>query len=157
MSSKFAALAANVSDAFNMPVIHQHTDAVLKDKAGKEAYVALLSIDSDAGRAIDRAHNLAQMRSARSGRNLKDNTDFTEQQIEQLVALTVGWHLVDLEGNPIDVPFSPENARELWNDPGMAWLRKQAWVFVNTAGNFIKGSSKISAASPKPNLQTGEN
>lgn len=157
MSSKFAALAANVAEAFNMPILHKDTEAVLKDQAGKEAYIALLSIDSEAGREIERSHNLAQVRQARSGRNLRNDRDFTEQQIETLIALTAGWYLVDHDGNPIDVPFSPENAREFWHEPGLGHLRRQAWVFVNTAGNFIKASSKTSAASPKPNLPTGEN
>jgi hypothetical protein len=151
--SKFSALASNTADAFNMQVISPLTDVALTDKDGKEAYVSLLSVDSEAGRKIDRAQSVAQMRKLRSGRNLENDEDFTDKQIEALVALTVGWYLVDLEGNPIDVEFSEANARELWNDRGMAWLRKQAWVFVNTAGNFIKGSSKTSAASPSTTLR----
>lgn len=146
--SKFSALAADVASAMNMPIVSPLTDGILKDKSGKEAFVTLLSADSAEGRAVDRAQSNQTMRKIRSGRNLADDEDLTEGQIEKLVALTTGWHLVDLKGDPIDVPFSVENARELWNDAGMSWLRRQAWVFVNTAGNFIKSPSKISVSSP---------
>lgn len=139
--SKFAALAANVSDPFSMPIVSPLTEAVLKDKADKEAFILFLSPDSDAGRKIDRAQAQQAFRKMRSGRNLQDDDDLTEQQVDKLVAITVGWHLVDLDGNALDVPFSKENARELWTDPAMSWLRRQAWVFVSTAANFIRRSS----------------
>jgi hypothetical protein len=143
--SKFSALAANVSESFPMQIISPATDAVLKDRDGKEAFISFLSADSDAGRKIDRAQSLQVVRKMRSGRNLQnDDEDLTEGQIEKLAALTTGWHLVDLDGEHLDVPFSPENARELFNDPGLSWLRRQAWVFVNTAGNFIKARSRLS-------------
>jgi len=150
---KFSALATNTSDAFKMPIIDPLTDAVLTDKDGKQAFLSLLSADSDAGREIDRKQNLQQIRKLRSGRNLQDDgDDLTDGQIEKLVALTVGWYLVDpASGEALDVPFSKENAVEFYNDPGMAYLRKQAWVFVNTAGNFIKRSSKASVSSPSTN------
>lgn len=140
--SKFAALAADVASAFRMPVISPLTEEPIKDKEGKEAYVELLSADSEAGRKIDRVQSIAAVRKLRSGRNLQDEDDLSEGQIDKLVALTVGWYLVDPDGNPMDVPFSERDARELWNAQGMAWLRRQAWVFVNTAGNFIKRPSK---------------
>lgn len=141
--SKFSALAADVQAAMNMPIVSPVTDGILKDKSGKEAFVSLLSADSAEGRAVDRAQSTQAMRKMRSGRNLADDEDLTEGQIEKLIALTAGWYLVDLKGDAIDVEFSAANARELWNDPGMAWLRRQAWVFVNTAGNFIKSPSKL--------------
>lgn len=144
MASKFAALAANVSDSFNMPIISPLTEGVLKDHEDKQAYISLLSADSDAGRKVDRAQSTQAVRKLRSGRNLQDDEDLTEGQIEKLVALTTGWYLVDLDGNPLEVEFSPQNARELWNDPAMGWLRRQAWVFVNTAANFIKSSPRAS-------------
>jgi hypothetical protein len=139
--SKFAALAANVSDAFSMPITSPLTEAVLKDSDDKEAFISFLSPDSEVGRKIDRAQSLQVMRKMRSGRNLQDDDDLTEQQVDKLVALTAGWHLVDLDGKALDVPFSKDNAKELWTDPAMGWLRRQAWVFVNTAGNFIRRSS----------------
>jgi hypothetical protein len=154
MTSKFAALAANVSDAFNMPIISPLTEGVLKDGDGKEAYISLLSADSEAGRKIDRAQSTQAVRKLRSGRNLQEDEDLTEGQIEKVIACTTGWYLVDLDGAPIDLPFSKENAKELWNDPGLAWLRRQAWVFINTAGNFIKRSSKNSSASPSTSSET---
>jgi hypothetical protein len=151
MTGKFAALSVDVESAFNMPIISPKTDTPLKDSSGKEAFVSFLSADSEAGRKIDRAQSFQTIRRLRSGRNLQDGEDLTKDQIDKLVALTTEWYLVDLEGEPIDVPFSKENARDLWSDPGMGWLQRQAWVFVSNAANFIKGSSKNSSDSASTN------
>jgi hypothetical protein len=140
--SKFAALAVNVVDSFNMQIISPRDEMVLKDAAGREAFISFLSNDSEAGRKLDRAYQLAQARKKRNGRNAEDDEDYIKLLVERLAALTTGWYLVDLDGNAIDVPFSPENAKELWSDPAMSWLRTQAAVFVNNAGNFMPRSSK---------------
>lgn len=140
--SKFAALAADVSNAFPMKIVSPRSDAVLKDASGKDAFISLLSPDSEVGRRIDREQSQQVVRKLRAGRTLGDDEDLNENEIAKLAALTVDWYLLDLDGNHLDVPFSMENARELWTDPAMGWLRRQAWVFVNSAGNFIKGSAK---------------
>lgn len=143
--SKFAALASNLTDAFNMPILSPNTEAVLKDADGREAFISLLSSESEPGRKADRAYTLAKARKSHSGRNqvsLDDVDAFLDHQIEKLTVLTTGWHMVDLDGNFIDVPFSPQNARELWSDPGLEWLRMQAWTFVSAAANFMPRSSK---------------
>jgi hypothetical protein len=144
MPSQFAGLAANISEPFRMTIINPLSDDVLRDSEGQEAYVEFMSADSEAGRKIDRLQSLQAVRKLRSGRNLMDEEDLTEAQIDKLVALTVAWYLVDLDGRAIDVPYSVENARELWRAAELAWLRRQAWVFVNTAGNFIKRPPKTS-------------
>jgi hypothetical protein len=143
---KFDALAADVVKPSRMSIIYPGTEAPLKIKEGlpdfgKEAYLDLLAIDSDPGRKIDRERTTATIRKLRSGRNRQDDEDVVEEQVEKLVALTVGWYLVDPEGSPIEVEFSKDNARELYSSPAMGWLRRQAWVYVVNEANFIKGSS----------------
>lgn len=155
--SKFAALEINTSDAFEMPIVDTLTGAVLTDKDGKQAHLLLLSVDSDAGEKVERQQNVRRVRKARSGRNLMDEADdLTEAQLEYLVDLTVGWYLVDPDGNPLGVEFSKANAKELYTERGMFWLRRQAWAFVNTAGNFIKRSSNNSANSPSTNSKAAD-
>ena len=75
------------------------------------------------------------------------STRVTPEQIEAegndlLAALTKGWKLVDLDGNPIDVPFSQENARELYALTAVAWLRDQVDEYIGDRANFSKASSK---------------
>ena len=57
------------------------------------------------------------------------------ESTELLAALTAGWHLVTLDGHPLDVPFSIENARELYAAPALAWLREQVDEFAADRGN----------------------
>jgi len=139
MSSKFAGLAVNVGAPSRMVIINPMTDKPLADKNGKEAYIDLLSADNPEASKIDRAQTLAFKQQMRSGRFRDD--DPIEEQVAKLQALTAGWYLVDLDGNPIDVPFSADAAKELYAAHEMAWLRRQAWVYVNDVANFTKRSS----------------
>jgi hypothetical protein len=50
--------------------------------------------------------------------------------------------LVDLSGNVIDIPFSQENARDLYSSAALSWLREQVDDFAGDRGNFSKASSK---------------
>ena len=58
-----------------------------------------------------------------------------------MAALTAGWYLVDLKGNKIDLPFSQEGARELYNNPAVGWLRDQLDESTADRANFSQGSS----------------
>lgn len=144
MTSKFGGLTAKVSDAYKMPIISPETDQPLKDKDGKEAFIELLSADSEVGRRIDSARQAALTQRAMRGKITGAGDDSLEQNIAKIAALTRGWYLVDLTGNPIDVPFSLQNAIELYSDPGSAWLYRQAFTAANEVANFIKRSSKDS-------------
>jgi hypothetical protein len=140
IASKFGGLSASVADTFKMPIISPVTDQPLKDKSGKEAFLELASADSEIGRKIARERQAAMTQRALRGRAIAQD-DPTEQNIALIAALTRSWYLVDLDGKQIDVPFSLENATELYSDPGMAWLYRQAFVAANEVANFIKRSS----------------
>lgn len=136
-------IAADVETSARMTVIDPDTQMPLKDADGAECYIEFLSIDSAAGRNLDRARGHAVMRKMRSGRNLADDDeDPLEQQVDTLVALATGWHFGDAD------PFSPDVARRLFSDPQYAWLRRQGYIFVYNTANFIKRSSKSFGASP---------
>ncbi|GEM_PF-2107430 len=150
MSSKFAALAANVSQAFRVEIIDQITDLPIIDKDGKKAFIEVLSTDSDAGRAFDKDQRAALRRKAMKSRNgMAEPGDQLEENIQKCAALTKAWHLVDpATREVIDVPCTAENAAELYAVPGMNWLFVQVWVAANDAANFMTRSSPTSSSTP---------
>lgn len=140
MNLKLGALtsaATDVTAPARMVVIDADTQRPLTDAKGNECYIDFLSIDSEVGRALDRARSQAAFRKMRSGRNTTENEDPVETQVETLTALAKDWFF----GEDAD-KFSPEAAKELFSTPEYAWLRKQAYVFVHAEANFIKRSSK---------------
>ncbi|WP_296741442.1 hypothetical protein [Mesorhizobium sp.] len=150
MSSKFAALAANVSQTFKVEIIDQVTDAPIVDTAGKKAFIEVLSTDSREGLAFDKDKRATVRRKAMKSRNgIADPGDQLEENIQKCAALTKSWHLVDpVTREVIDVPCTPENAVELYSEPGMNWLFIQVWVEASKAANFMTRSSTTSSDSP---------
>ncbi|QUS39556.1 hypothetical protein RPMA_12450 [Tardiphaga alba] len=146
--NKFASLGVNTSTSARMEIILPGEIDPLTDGAGNVAYIEFLPWDSEPGRAYDRRKTTEAVRKGfrqRSRAELRaeaENEDMAAEQAERLSALAVGWHLVGPDKGVIDVPFSKENANELFASPETAWLRRQAWVYVANEANFMKGSSK---------------
>lgn len=135
--SKFSALGLEVETPGRMVVVHPITRQPLRDADGKEAYVDLYSKDSEIARRYFRA--VAKRRINDRGR--KPNLEEIEAEgAEFLSAITAGWYLLGLDGRPLDVAFSDENARELYSLPATAWLRDQADEYAGDRGNFSKTS-----------------
>ncbi|MFC3071487.1 hypothetical protein [Shinella pollutisoli] len=155
MTSKFAALAANVSDTFRVELIDPITDDVLRDKAGNAAYIDVLSVDSEAGRKFDADARQRAFRSARKSRTGHPDIDPDEENRRKLAQLTRGWRLVDpVSREGLDVPCTPENALELYCEAGMAWLFDQVFAGAANAGNFMRRRSTTSSPSPRPSFET---
>lgn len=136
--SKFSALELEVDRPSRMPVLHPVTRQPLK--AGDEpAYIELHSADS----AIARRHQKAvqKRRLDMRGRAKLTPDEIESEAVELLAALTTGWALAALDGSALDVPFSQENARELYSNPAVAWIREQVDEFAADRGNFSKPSS----------------
>lgn len=138
--SKFAALALEVDKPGRMTIVHPVSRQPLRDAEGKEAFVDLYSNDSEPARKHQRA--VQRRRLAMRGRGKLTPEELEAEQVELLAALTAEWYLVDLAGRPIDVPFSQENARELYGDAAVSWLREQVDEFAGDRGNFSKASPK---------------
>lgn len=153
MSSKFAALAANVSQSFKVEIIDQITDLPIIDKDGKKAFIEVLSTDSEAGRAFDRDQRAAYRRKAMKSRNgIAEPPDQLEENVAKCAALTKSWHLVDpTTREVIDFPCGVDAAKELYGEPGMNWLFVQVWVAANDAANFMKRSSQTLSSTPSGN------
>ncbi|MPZ41600.1 MAG: hypothetical protein GEU95_26855 [Rhizobiales bacterium] len=144
MSNEFGALEADNETPGRMDILHPGTEDVIRDHQGNAAYLEILSPDSEPARKVDLARNRAVVRKLRSGRNRDvGDEDPIEDQVEKLVAVTVGWNLIDPKTRErMDVPFSKENARKLFSNPRLGWLRRQAFTYHNNEANFMQGSSK---------------
>lgn len=147
--SKFAALELAVDKPARMTVMHPVTGAPLcargadgKPDPKNEAYVDVYSADSEIARAHHRRFGQRRLDAlARKRRAAVQRVEELEEaDIELLVELTAGWKLIGLDGAPLDVPFTKENARELYSTPAMAWLRAQVDEFAAERGNFSKTS-----------------
>src|SRR5207344_346598 len=96
------------------------------DKDGKPFFIDVYSEDSAVGRRFDREQREQALSNARNGGEQPSQLDIN---IAKCAALTAGWHLVDPEtlepildedGRPM--PFTIENARELYSLPLTTWI-----------------------------------
>lgn len=62
-----------------------------------------------------------------------------KDMVENLVAVTIGWEGIEMDGNPYS--YSPVNARLLFGDIRFPWLREQVDAFVGDRKNFLKAST----------------
>lgn len=138
--SKFAGLEIEVDKPQRMTLVHPNTRQPLRDEEGNEAYVDLYSSDSEAARRHTRS--IQRRRLNMRGRGTIAPEQLEAEAIELLAVLTTGWHLVSLAGKALDVPFSAENARELYASPSLAWVREQVDEFAADRANFTPSSSK---------------
>lgn len=69
---------------------------------------------------------------------LEDPEDELEQETEFLVACTLGWSALEVDGKVLD--FTPAAARELYTSSRFAWVRRQIRKALDDAEVFI-GSS----------------
>lgn len=141
MTSKFSGMALEVEKPSRMIVVHPVSRQPLRSADGVEAFIDLYSGDSDPARRHQRA--VSRRRLAVRGRAKVTPEEIETEGVELLAAITAGWNLVGLDGASIDVPFSIENARELYADPAVAWLRDQVDEFASDRGNFSKPSPKL--------------
>jgi len=144
MDADISALSINVESGIRMPIIYPGMTDPLVDEAGNEGYLELLSKDSAPGRKFFRKlQNTAVKKMWRSGGRLKglDDEDAVEIEVDKLVVLMTGWHLVTPDGKAINTPFNEANVRKVMSLDGMAWLREAALAFADNAANFTKASS----------------
>ena len=72
----------------------------------------------------------------------EDADELIEQQVDRLVAYTLGWTNLEMEGAAY--AFTAENARKLYANNRYGWLRDQIDEALRTAENFIKPQSLTS-------------
>lgn len=135
-TSAFSArLGLEVLKPVRMPVLHPATGEALTNKdTGEEAYILVSNLNSPEVQAFNRRKNDA----AKTGAKRDDEADFRER----VAVLVKGWSMVDFEGNAIDLPYSPEEALALVNDPEMYWVLSQIMTFVTNDANFLRSKAK---------------
>lgn len=138
--SKFAGLELDVEKPQRMPLLHPTTRAPLRDKDGKDAWIDVYSNDS----SIARRHNFntARRRMNATGRNQRirfSPEELEAEGIDLLAALTTDWHLVTLDGEPMGVKYTLDEARDLYKT---TWVREQVDDFVTDRANFPPPSLK---------------
>lgn len=138
--SKFGGLELAVETPIHLVLVHPVTRQPLRDKDGKEAYIDHFSGDSELARKHQRA--VQRRRLAMRGRGKITPEEIEAEGNDLLAALSTGWYLVSLDGKPIDVPFTIENARELYAAPGLLWIREQVDESASDRGNLSAASSK---------------
>jgi hypothetical protein len=139
--SKFAGLELSIDTPSRMPILHPRTLEALVDEEGKEAFIELYSRDSAKGREQDRKNQIKRLGSRQPKKaDIIDRND--EEHTDMLVALTVSWHLVSLDGKALAVECTPANARELYTARTMAWLRDQVFNHTWDRANFLPASSQ---------------
>jgi hypothetical protein len=157
INGKFGALGVETGKPSRMSIVLPGDIEPLKDEQGREAYIDFLPWDSEPGRKFDQEQQRDQVRKGFRQRSQAEqradleNADIIKAQADRLAVLATGWHLVDPDGNAIDVPFSKSNALELFMTPELGWLRRNAWTYIGSERNFMKRSSKASAPSPSTN------
>jgi hypothetical protein len=151
--SKFAALELDTAKPGRMVILHPVSRQPLKDAEGNEAYVDIYSSDSEIARKYDR--KVFRARLNMRGRGKVQPEQLEAEAVGRLAALSTGWHLLDLQGNAIDVPFSESNAEALYANSRVAWLREQLDEYTTDRENFSKVSSSTSSPMPSTSSSDG--
>jgi hypothetical protein len=146
IDTALSSLSLDVDKSQRMPLLHYQTRQPLRGPDGEEAYIEMHSSDSE----IARRHN---RETQRRRLNMRGRGKLTPEELEAeatdlLVALTSDWLLVSLDGTILDLPFTAENARKVYDK--VIWIREQVDEFAADRGNFTPSSSSTLSNGPRP-------
>lgn len=138
----FEGLGLDVDASAKMKILHPVSGVEITDENGNEAFIELLSLDSEVAykrRQLSRKRIFEQVQ---KGKKIKITPEQAEEdEIDSLVALTKSWHLVNPNtGKVLDIPFSAENAYILYSDRKFSWIKEQVQEFVAERENFFEKS-----------------
>ena len=134
MTSKFAGLSLEAEQPRRMTILHPATRQPLPN--------AWIDLHPSWGQRA-RDHERAVLDRRLAEPSVKPTSALIEEQSSaRLAALTSAWSLTTLDGKPLDVACTPDNARALYAEPGMAWLRAQVIEFIDAPGNWLPGNAK---------------
>ena len=139
---KFDGLEIAADKPERMLLLHPLNRAPISNKDNKDdvAYIDLYSTDSEI--KIKHDHAVTRRNLARRSRKPLEPEEIERDVNELFAVLSAGWRLITKDGDPIDVPFSHDNALELYSSHRMAWIREQVDQFVSDRSNFLKASSQ---------------
>lgn len=119
---------------------------------GPAVTITLRGQDGEAFR--EASHRVAKQRLARqltTGQLVPDPKDLEVDALDLLVAATLGWEGVFLEGDYLK--FDQANARSLYER--FPFVQEQVAGFVNNRRNFMGNSQRGSSATPKQSPEPG--
>lgn len=122
-----------------MKVVDPRTDEPLFDEmeGGAKQYVTITLLSSDSNEYKRVSHKVANRKLKKitaRGRIPKLTAEETENdQLDLLVACTLGWENVVYEGQPLE--FNPENVRMLYSKVPV--IREQVDAFIGDRANFL--------------------
>lgn len=103
---------------------HPVTGLPLYDATDQPIFIAVLGEDSKKVRAQDRKANDRRTDMLRKNRGNALDTESSERDaVERLVAATLRWNLMPLDGKAL--PCTPLNARRVYSDPRFPWIAEQ--------------------------------
>jgi len=138
--------AANANEGRWLHVEHLDNRTPLYADEGdtKTKPVRLLLLGKDSKAYIESE----QATRTRSVENIKKRVKYSAPEddaltVETLARCTAGWENIPqgwLDGTNDETPaeFSQENAKKLYSNPGVAWVKEQADEFIGTRANFLK-------------------
>jgi hypothetical protein len=121
------------------------------DKNGKPFFIDVYSEDSAVGRRFDKDQRDRNLTLAKEGKEVPSQIEIN---IAKTAALTVAWHLVDLDTlDPIEEPCTPQAAHDFYS-VCWSWIWLQPWVAMNNHVNFIKRSAASSTLTQSGTSET---
>jgi hypothetical protein len=133
MNSKFKDLQLTLDETARMPILHPDTRQPMKDDTGAEAYIEVLSTESQAYRDHERA--VINARLARANPEKPTAETVAAEIGARFAVLVTSWHLVSPRtGKAMNLPCNPADVADLFSQP--SWLRDQLDAFVSNRANF---------------------
>lgn len=109
----------------------------IDEASGEPITIDLVSIDSDEHqKARHRMANARIRKATTSGRATVKSEEMERDAIELLVACTKGWHHIQ-DDDESELPFTTDNARKIYGNPGFRWLTDQVSAFINERAAFL--------------------
>lgn len=131
----FSAFEIDVDKPSRLTLLDQNGRPYRSADGKRTAWIDVHSMDSEIGRKHQRA--IARKRLQSRVRLKLTPEELESENTDLLVALTVGWDLV-----VTDLPFSPENARALYENPKTVNIRRQVDEHAADPSNFASASSQ---------------
>jgi hypothetical protein len=129
------ALAVDVSNAVPITILHPKTRQPLRDTAGKEAFISVVSLDSPEVQKVQKA--ALNKRLKMRGRVTMTADELEAERAEALVAATKDWYLVGLDGSPLNAPLNDTTARTIYSDLRFSWIKEQVSEALDDRATFL--------------------
>lgn len=129
------ALAIDVTQTVKVTLLNPKTRQPIRDDAGNEAYIELVSLDSPEVLAVQKA--AINKRLKMRGRATVTADEIEAERAETLIAATKSWNLISLDGKPLNVDLTPVTARTVYTDARFAWIREQVNEALDDRATFL--------------------